>query len=461
MARHLSFALALALAFVACGRVRRDLPVNDDAVLAGRAGAAKHDAIAGSSGDRGGAPGREPSSEGGASAGSEGIVAAVGGAGAGNETLPDAAGAGGRVDGVVVQPWDPRVPPEVLPLEGDGALTGIWYGPVGLSVPGFYAPPVDHLTVALDDSGLRSVAFQQFFRTLSVTGGEVTTPALDNGRHFPVEVAAVSATAFELRYTASAPAEGVDYVESVQGELRDGELAVTYFVRGALDNLSSIDGLATGLLHRVGSPRTPSATLSGTWYDEVSLSAPGFVGPPRDQLTLAFDVEGRLKHLYFAVFTMLPLTFGESESEFPLLELRCRGSQGELYAVELRPRAPHSQPRRQYAVHGCDRVRDGYAERCRPARELRHGRHALSVPGGCPRRGHLAAVTSGGSPQRRNTSRWANNAEEKAIGCIASAVPAVALGQVASTAEVLDTLKGPSWLSHGSRRVASASRASV
>lgn len=317
MVRHLSFALALALALVACGRTRRDPPGNDDGVLAGRAGVGR-DVDAGSSGDRGVAAGGERGSAGGTSAGSEGIVAAVGGAGAGNESLPDAAGATGVDGGVSVQTWDPRVPPEVLPLEGDGALTGIWYGPVGLSAPGFYGPPLDHLTLALDDSGLRSLAFQKFSRTLSVTAGEVTTPALDNGLHYPVEVDSVSATEFELRYTAGVPAEGAGYVESVQGELRDGELAVTYFVRGQLDTLTSIDGLATGLLHRVGSPRTPSATLSGIWYDEVSLSAPGFAGPPRDQLTLAFDVEGRLKHLCFADFTVLPLTFGESESEFPL-----------------------------------------------------------------------------------------------------------------------------------------------
>jgi hypothetical protein len=323
MVRPLGFALGFALIFGACGRAQRELPTNDDAAVAGRAGAG-HDASGSGNGsgtdtgDGARASGGEPSPAGGTSAGSGGIVAAVGGAGAGNESLPDVAGAAGTDDGVTVQPWDPRVPPEVLPLEGDGALTGIWYGGVTLLAPGFYAPPVDHLTLALDDSGLRSFVFQQFSRKLSVTDGVATPPEEDNGRHFPVEVGAVSATEFELRYAASSSAEGVDYVESVQGELRDGALAVTYFVRGALDNFSSIDAVATGLLHRVGSPRAPTAVLSGIWYDEVSLSAPGFAGPPRDQLTLAFDVDGRLKHLSFDVFSVLPLTFGESESEYPL-----------------------------------------------------------------------------------------------------------------------------------------------
>lgn len=308
---RLAVVLALVLALVACGRARRNPSADDDAGLAGRDGAGR-DTNGDSGGDGGGTSGGEPGLEG--AAGSEGIVAALGGAGAGNPGLPDAAGAAGADDGATVQPWDPRVPPELLPLEGDGALTGLWYGPVGLSAPGFYAPPVDHMTLALDDSGLRSLAFQQFSRTFTATGGHVTLP---NGRHFPVQVDAVSGTDFELRYTASVPAEGIDYVESVSGELRDGELAVTYFVRGTLDSLS-IDGLATGLLHRVGTPRPPRAALAGIWYDEVSLSAPGFAGPPRDQLTLAFDVEGRLEHLRFAVFTVLPLSFGESESDFPL-----------------------------------------------------------------------------------------------------------------------------------------------
>jgi hypothetical protein len=209
------------------------------------------------------------------------------------------------------------VPPQVLPIEGEGALTGIWYGAVELEAPGWYGPPIDHLTVALDDSGPRSFVFQTFGQNAFVIGDEVTTPALDNGRKLPVEVNAVSDTDFELRYAATVPAEGVAYVESLTGELRDGKLAIEYFISGALSSVSSIEGKASGLLYRVGNERPPQAALSGIWYGLVSLSAPGFAGPPVDQLTISFDAEGRPQHVRFEVFTVLPLSFGEGDHAFP------------------------------------------------------------------------------------------------------------------------------------------------
>jgi hypothetical protein len=326
--------LAFVLVVLACGgATQQQQPrADEDAVAAGRAGATQQAAggrKGGASGGRGavaagaansaGEPGFGGSGGSASSAGRDaGGPGGVPGSDAGTSGVHEPEGGAGSEEPPQVKPWEPRVPPGVLPLEGEGALTGIWYGAVELEAPGWWAPPIDHLTVAVDESGLRSFVFQQFSRSGMVTGAAITAPALDNGRVFPVDANTSSATAFDLGYTARVESEGVDYVESVKGELQGDLLAVEYSISGALDSSSSIEGRASGLLHRVGAVRAPSTALPGIWYGLVALSAPGFVGPPEDQLSISFDAQGWLRHLRFEVFSVFPLTFGDSESDFPL-----------------------------------------------------------------------------------------------------------------------------------------------
>jgi hypothetical protein len=327
--------LVVLLTVVACGGATHQKPrAEEDAPNAGRAGE-KQAAAAGGRGSFGGrgsmagdadsagqpgdsASGGSTGAAGRNAAGVGGVLVPRAGAGGASGTTQDGEGGAGTEPPSSVKPWDPRVPPGVLPLDGEGGIAGVWYGAVELEAPGFWAPPIDHLTLALDESGLRSFAFQQFSRSGMVTDGMITAPALDNGRVFPVDESTLSATAFHLGYAGKVASEGVDYVEAVKGELRADELFVEYSISGALDSSSSIEGRASGLLHRVGAVRAPYAALPGIWYDEVSLSAPGFAGPPRDQLTLSFDAEGRPRHLRFEVFSVLPLSFGDSDSDFPL-----------------------------------------------------------------------------------------------------------------------------------------------
>jgi hypothetical protein len=342
--------LAFVLVVVACGGATQQQPrADEDAVAAGQAGATQQAAGGrkGASGGRGSVAAGAANSAGsagsadqpgfGASGGAAGSAGRDGGGSAGRDAggfggvpgsqagtsgVHEPEGGAGSEEPPQVKPWEPRVPPGVLPLEGEGALTGIWYGAVELEAPGWWAPPIDHLTLALDGSGLRSFVFQQFSRSGMVTGAEITAPAIENGGVFPVEANTSSATAFDLGYTARVESEGVDYVESVKGELQGDLLAVEYSINGALSSVSSIEGRAFGLLHRVGAVRPPSSALPGIWYGLVALSAPGFVGPPEDQLSISFDAQGRLRNLRFEVFSVFPLTFGDSESDFPLTGAR-------------------------------------------------------------------------------------------------------------------------------------------
>ncbi|HYJ08245.1 MAG TPA: hypothetical protein VEX18_04535 [Polyangiaceae bacterium] len=329
MSQNGSLAFVLVVVVACGGATQQQQPrADEDAVAAGQAGATQQAAGGrkGASGGRGAVAAGAANSAGfggsGGSASSAGRDAGgpggVPGSDAGTSGVHEPEGGAGSEEPPQIKPWEPRVPPGVLPLEGEDGLTGIWYGAVELEAPGWWAPPIDHLTVALDESGLRSFVFQQFSRSGMVTGAAITAPALENGRVFPVDASASSATAFDLGYTARVESEGVDYVESVKGELQGDQLAVEYSISGALSNASSIEGRAFGLLHRVGAVRAPYTALPGIWYGLVALSAPGFVGPPEDQLSISFDAQGRLRHLRFEVFSLFPLTFGDSEGDFPL-----------------------------------------------------------------------------------------------------------------------------------------------
>jgi len=144
--------------------------------------------------------------------------------------------------------------------QADGQ-TSLWSAPVELSAPGFFGPPVDHLTVSVDGNGqLRWFAFQNFVRQVSFTGNtqEMEPGAVsiaDEGVVTFDDVVPATAAHFVIRYHAQSDSKLNDYTEGLDGTRQGDALVVRYFISGKLWG-AAIDGHAAGTLV----PASPSAT---------------------------------------------------------------------------------------------------------------------------------------------------------------------------------------------------------
>jgi hypothetical protein len=152
-------------------------------------------------------------------------------------------------------PGDPNA---ASPAAGQASF---WSAPVELTMPGFYGPPVDHLTVALDGTGhLRWFAFQNFVRRVSFIGN---TPELQPGAVTIADEGVVTFDSvvpatqdhFVIRYHAQSDSKQNDYTEGLDGTRQGDSLVVRYFISGKLWG-ANIDGHAAGTLV----PSSPSAT---------------------------------------------------------------------------------------------------------------------------------------------------------------------------------------------------------
>lgn len=138
---------------------------------------------------------------------------------------------------------------------------GLWSAPVELTAPGFYGPPVDHLTVALDGSGqVRWFSFQNFVRSISLSdstqGMDASSILLaDEGAVAFDNVVPATAAHFVVRYKVHSDAKLNDYTEGLDGTRQGDALVVRYFISGKLWG-ATIDGHAAGTLV----PASPSAT---------------------------------------------------------------------------------------------------------------------------------------------------------------------------------------------------------
>jgi hypothetical protein len=63
--------------------------------------------------------------------------------------------------------------------------------------------------------------------------------------------------------------------------------------------------------------QAPAATQTFFW-GSLDLSAPGFVGPPADTLTVSLDDSGNLHYLTFKTLPMITKLFGDGPDEYPL-----------------------------------------------------------------------------------------------------------------------------------------------
>jgi hypothetical protein len=66
-----------------------------------------------------------------------------------------------------------------------------------------------------------------------------------------------------------------------------------------------------------GFAEVPAPTLRFLW-GRVAVTAPGFVGPPEDTLTIALDDANRLRFINFSTLPALGRGFGDRPDEFPL-----------------------------------------------------------------------------------------------------------------------------------------------
>jgi hypothetical protein len=152
-------------------------------------------------------------------------------------------------------PGDPNAP---IPIAGQATL---WSAPVELVAPGFFGPPVDHLTVSLDGAGqIRWFSFQNFVRGVSFTGSaQELEPGkgtiADEGAVTFDSVAPASPAHFVIRYAVHSGPKMNDYTEGLDGTRQGNTLVLRYFISGKLWN-ATIDAHAAGTLV----PTSPSAT---------------------------------------------------------------------------------------------------------------------------------------------------------------------------------------------------------
>jgi hypothetical protein len=120
-----------------------------------------------------------------------------------------------------------------------------WSAPVELTAPGFYGPPVDHLTIGADAEGqIRSMSYERFAIAARTYGGgpddfPVSGTATVAGRTITVDLtAAPSPDHFVLRYHVQSDSDLDDYEEGIDGTRIGTGLVVRYFIQGTLEGVA-------------------------------------------------------------------------------------------------------------------------------------------------------------------------------------------------------------------------------
>jgi len=73
-------------------------------------------------------------------------------------------------------------------------------------------------------------------------------------------------------------------------------------------------GVALSALSLIEAPAPTRTFIWGT----IDVTAPGFVGPPRDELTVGLGLDNSVRYLSWKTLPMLPKTYGDAPSDFPL-----------------------------------------------------------------------------------------------------------------------------------------------
>jgi hypothetical protein len=219
---------------------------------------------------------------------------------------------------------------ELSLAQAPAATQTFYWGTVNLSVPGFAVPPSDMLTVSVDASGgLRYVSFQKFLIVDKAFGDAPDEFPLTGTKHVAnggnggdgdvtvLDNPAPTGDHFLLSYHVVNTDSEDDYIESTEGTLAPVGWTITYWMTGTVEG-AAIDANANGTVYP-GDPNapTPVAGQPATWSAPVELTAPGFVGPPVDHLTVTTDGQGQIQSLSYQKFPVSPHTFGGS-GNFPL-----------------------------------------------------------------------------------------------------------------------------------------------
>jgi hypothetical protein len=148
---------------------------------------------------------------------------------------------------------------------------------VELAAPGFSGPPVDHLTLALDETGnVRWFSFQGFVRRVSFAGSTQELPA---GGTMPTDEGTVSFDSASsptlahvvIRYHVLSNDNLNDFTEGFDSTRKGDSVVVRYFIKGTLRG-AAIDARAAGSLTPVATFALDGGTDGRTVSDGASAS---------------------------------------------------------------------------------------------------------------------------------------------------------------------------------------------
>jgi hypothetical protein len=251
-------------------------------------------------------------------------------------------------------------------VEAPAPTRTFYWGKITVTAPGFYVPPRDVLTLALDaDNHLRYrkwktlASFPQTFgdaaHEFPVSGTKQVDTHPDYNSIFDVTVEASESTSTHFLHRMHVVStDGLsDYVESTEGTRAGDGWMVVYSEKGKYFG-AQINANASGVLY-AGDPSAPAPAGATLWSAPVEVVAPGFAGTPVDHLTVALDAQGRLTSFSFDDFVRSE-TFGSGPDDIPLSGVGFRGDVKITVDDVVAPTASHFVIR--YHVEGSGGLND-------------------------------------------------------------------------------------------------------
>jgi hypothetical protein len=97
----------------------------------------------------------------------------------------------------------------------------------------------------------------------------------------------------------------------------NGESGGSVGAGGASTGTGGISGQNGPALATLSLTEAPAATRTFFW-GTIDVTAPGFVGPPRDEMTVGLGPDNSLRYQSWKTLPALPKTFGDGKGDFPL-----------------------------------------------------------------------------------------------------------------------------------------------
>jgi hypothetical protein len=96
----------------------------------------------------------------------------------------------------------------------------------------------------------------------------------------------------------------------------DAPAAPTVPTSPSVDALAEAKGPPLAGLSLTEAPAT--AATPAFFWGTIDLTAPGFVGPPRDRMTIGLGPDNSLRYVSWKTLPMLPKSFGDADSDYPV-----------------------------------------------------------------------------------------------------------------------------------------------